>query len=334
MPGLPRSRRPPPAPGARRFRAAAIAAPSPARSPSAARSRSSGFRQEPSGRCAIAGTPPTKRCSRHGSPNCSTRRPSRIWTGRSGTKCCATSPATSSSTISAATRTRPRPAQSPDCADFVYFLRAYFAFKMGLPFGYSNCSRGTGGSPPKCYQWFDVEHPEVTRPPPPPDPVGAAANAAPPPPAEQPKILGIFNRSAPPPADTPAEPTAKPAPPQAEAADELCRICARRRRRRPYRCGARRRRQCRFLHRAADREVVASRHGVCRSLRPRADAGEACARSQRHAGRLPRRRFRAGWIGDAQAFLARQLPVRARTLARRRRLQAFPPDREAKRTAR
>src|SRR5581483_2718241 len=28
-----------------------------------------------------------------------------------------------------------------DCADFVYFLRAYFAFKMGLPFGYSNCSR-------------------------------------------------------------------------------------------------------------------------------------------------------------------------------------------------
>ena len=34
----------------------------------------------------------------------------------------------------------------PDCADFVYFLRAYFAFKMGLPFGYSNCSRGFGGS--------------------------------------------------------------------------------------------------------------------------------------------------------------------------------------------
>src|ERR1700743_2302245 len=24
----------------------------------------------------------------------------------------------------------------PDCADFVYFLRAYFAYKMGLPFGY------------------------------------------------------------------------------------------------------------------------------------------------------------------------------------------------------
>ena len=37
----------------------------------------------------------------------------------------------------------------PDCADLPYFLRAYFAFKMGLPFGYSKCSRGGGGEPPK-----------------------------------------------------------------------------------------------------------------------------------------------------------------------------------------
>lgn len=44
----------------------------------------------------------------------------------------------------------------PDCADLPYFLRAYFAFKMGLPFGYSNCSRGGGGQPPKCYQWFSI----------------------------------------------------------------------------------------------------------------------------------------------------------------------------------
>ena len=57
----------------------------------------------------------------------------------------------------------------PDCADFVYFLRAYFAYKMGLPFGYSNCSRGFGGRPPKCAQWFDMEHPELTRPPAPPE---------------------------------------------------------------------------------------------------------------------------------------------------------------------
>jgi hypothetical protein len=100
----------------------------------------------------------------------------------------------------------------PDCADFVYFLRAYFAFKMGLPFGYSNCSRGFGGNPPKCYQWFDVEHPEVTRPPPPPDPNGAVAAAAPP--AEPPKMLGgLFSRSQPP-ADPAAIPTAKAPPPK------------------------------------------------------------------------------------------------------------------------
>ena len=34
----------------------------------------------------------------------------------------------------------------PDCADLPYFLRAYFAFKMGLPFGYSKCTRGGGGA--------------------------------------------------------------------------------------------------------------------------------------------------------------------------------------------
>jgi hypothetical protein len=45
----------------------------------------------------------------------------------------------------------------PDCADLPYFLRAYFAFKMGLPFGYAKCSRGGGGQPPKCYQWFSIQ---------------------------------------------------------------------------------------------------------------------------------------------------------------------------------
>ncbi len=98
----------------------------------------------------------------------------------------------------------------PDCADFAYFLRAYFAYKMGLPFGYSNCSRGTGGKPPKCYQWFDMEHPEVTRPPPPPEQeIVSATPAAATPPAPTPTLLGLFNRSQP--ADAPA--TALPAPP-------------------------------------------------------------------------------------------------------------------------
>src|ERR1700744_771275 len=87
----------------------------------------------------------------------------------------------------------------PDCADFVYFLRAYFAYKMGLPFGYSNCSRGMGGRPPKCYQCFDIDNPEVTPPPPPPEQVAAnaaaATPAAAPPPEPAPRLLGIFSRS-------------------------------------------------------------------------------------------------------------------------------------------
>jgi hypothetical protein len=100
----------------------------------------------------------------------------------------------------------------PDCADFVYFLRAYFAFKMGLPFGYSNCSRGTDGKPPKCYQWFDIEHPEVTRPAPPPEQTAASAAPAPAP-AETPQsnLLQLFSQpqpAAPQPAAVQANPPA------------------------------------------------------------------------------------------------------------------------------
>jgi hypothetical protein len=51
----------------------------------------------------------------------------------------------------------------PDCADLPYFLRAYFAFKMGLPFGFSNCSRGGGGKPPQCFQWFSIQNAEAAR---------------------------------------------------------------------------------------------------------------------------------------------------------------------------
>ncbi|MBX3026924.1 hypothetical protein KF840_18610 [bacterium] len=41
----------------------------------------------------------------------------------------------------------------PDCADLPYVLRAYFAWKLGLPFGWSECSRGDGGHPPSCPRW-------------------------------------------------------------------------------------------------------------------------------------------------------------------------------------
>lgn len=46
----------------------------------------------------------------------------------------------------------------PDCADMPYFLRAYFAFKLGLPFGYSRCSRGTATKAPTCTQWFNIQN--------------------------------------------------------------------------------------------------------------------------------------------------------------------------------
>ncbi|HLT38026.1 MAG TPA: hypothetical protein VK034_17190, partial [Enhygromyxa sp.] len=38
----------------------------------------------------------------------------------------------------------------PDCADTPYFLRAYWAYKRGLPFGFRKCSRGKG-RPPNCF---------------------------------------------------------------------------------------------------------------------------------------------------------------------------------------
>lgn len=38
----------------------------------------------------------------------------------------------------------------PDCADLPYALRAYFAWKLSLPYGYRQCSRGRTGQPPSC----------------------------------------------------------------------------------------------------------------------------------------------------------------------------------------
>lgn len=51
----------------------------------------------------------------------------------------------------------------PDCADLPYFLRAYFAFKMGLPFGYAKCTRGGGGQPPRCPVWWNIQNEEPRR---------------------------------------------------------------------------------------------------------------------------------------------------------------------------
>ena len=88
----------------------------------------------------------------------------------------------------------------PDCADLPYFLRAYFAFKMGLPFGYAKCTRGAGGEPPKCNEWWNIEV-EEPRPAPLPPEEKLAASAAP---------FGLFRR-------TTATATPAPTPPAPQA---------------------------------------------------------------------------------------------------------------------
>jgi hypothetical protein len=89
----------------------------------------------------------------------------------------------------------------PDCADLPYFLRAYFAFKMGLPFGYSKCTRGGGGEPPKCQAWWNIQNEE---PPPPPPPEQQTASGA---------LFGMFGQ---PVAAPPSGPVAKPPGPAAK----------------------------------------------------------------------------------------------------------------------
>jgi hypothetical protein len=56
-------------------------------------------------------------------------------------------------------------------------LRAYFAFKMGLPFGYSKCTRGGAGEAPKCPVWWNILNPEP--PPSPPDQIAGSPTAPP-----------------------------------------------------------------------------------------------------------------------------------------------------------
>jgi hypothetical protein len=45
----------------------------------------------------------------------------------------------------------------PDCADNPFYLRAYFAWKLGLPFGYHICDRGYVGHNPRTGQWITNE---------------------------------------------------------------------------------------------------------------------------------------------------------------------------------
>lgn len=52
---------------------------------------------------------------------------------------------------------------TPDCADLPYVLRAYFAWKLGLPVAYRRCSRGTAGTPPRCGEAVVEEAPADVR---------------------------------------------------------------------------------------------------------------------------------------------------------------------------
>jgi hypothetical protein len=51
------------------------------------------------------------------------------------------------------------PPAEPDCADLPYYLRAYFSWKMGLPFGLRDCDRGNASRPPKCGAVTDNSQP-------------------------------------------------------------------------------------------------------------------------------------------------------------------------------
>jgi len=51
----------------------------------------------------------------------------------------------------------PRVAAEPDCADLSFFLRAYFAWKLGLPVSWRACDRGSANRPPRC------DTPEIDR---------------------------------------------------------------------------------------------------------------------------------------------------------------------------
>jgi hypothetical protein len=49
----------------------------------------------------------------------------------------------------------------PDCADNPFILRAYFAWKLGLPFGMHRCDRGTAQRAPRCQEWITNQIPRT-----------------------------------------------------------------------------------------------------------------------------------------------------------------------------
>jgi len=54
---------------------------------------------------------------------------------------------------------KPGVIMDPDCADNPFYMRAYFAWKLGLPFGYHECDRGYLGRAPQTGRWITNESP-------------------------------------------------------------------------------------------------------------------------------------------------------------------------------
>jgi len=50
---------------------------------------------------------------------------------------------------------------TPDCADTPFFLRAYFSWKMRLPYGNYDCNRGSATKPPTCKDFVGNDRPPM-----------------------------------------------------------------------------------------------------------------------------------------------------------------------------
>ena len=208
----------------------------------------------------------------------------------------------------------------PDCADLPYFLRAYFSFKMGLPFGYSKCSRGGGGQPPRCGPWFNIQNPE-------------------PPPAARPEQPPLQQTSSSPLLDMLRQPPPPPRPVSAPAPRRLGLAAA---------FGHYLQTVGDAVHSGSARTAAADENNDYYPVPLKQDTlrpGTVYADPYGHVlmlvqaraadggrrGRLLRRGRPARWNGCEKALLARQFPVRTEPGARWPRIQAFPANRREER---
>jgi len=153
--------------------------------------------------CAIHGAARRETCIRHGSRSCSMRRSNAEPSWKAWHEvCCATGRANILFNYLGLNEDNVALSLRPDCADFVYFLRAYFAFKMGCRSATRIARAAPPARPPKCYQWFDILHPAVTRPAP--RPTGRRRSGRGPAPAKPSALAQLFSPAPPTPPPQPA----------------------------------------------------------------------------------------------------------------------------------